>query len=223
MAYCTSQNSLPWIQTDFWGARLPHHQPTSDPNLVQERTPFLRQGQLDARRTNPRFMANSNQKDSPRTVIPTTPLSSPSSARRQTRRAITELSPPGKVSLRNIQHQPAHHPNDIRHHLDHRRHYRKHLSQDVRHAPADDSQHLNRHSIDMMHASASQQELGTSPLPSRRASILLQKDDESRAKASISDPRISKRRSLREVQKKADYRAEYVLKTDSPTINTTTY
>jgi hypothetical protein len=120
------------------------------------------------------------------------------------------LSPPGKITLNGIQNQPAHHPNDYRHRLHHRHHHRKHVSQDVRRAHMEDPKHLVRHSIDMGRSSIAQQGLGASPMPSRRTSILLQKEEEIKVGASVQESKTSKEEKLREAQKRADYRAEYV-------------
>lgn len=84
------------------------------------------------------------------------------------------------------------------------------MSQDVRRAQGEDPTQLARHSIDMGRSSITQQGLGTSPMPSRRASILLQRDEDGKAGQAAPGTRMSKEEKLREAQKKADNRAEYV-------------
>ncbi|KAH8175791.1 hypothetical protein LIA77_04209 [Sarocladium implicatum] len=138
-----------------------------------------------------------------------TPSSSPTTARRQNiKRAITELSPPGKLSLHSIQAQTSHHPNDHRHRLHHRYHHRKHVSHDVRRAQEDDPKHLARHSIDMGRSSVAPSTPLSIPVPSRKTSVVQQKEMDKKFGPAILEPRPKKADRLREAQKKAEFRAD---------------
>lgn len=158
-------------------------------------------------------MPNSNPHGStsrPAMAAFATPSSSPTTAHRQSiKRAITELSPPGKLNLHSTQAQTSHHPTDYRHRLHHRHHHRKHVSQDVRRVQVDDPKHLARHSIDMGRSSVAPSALETSPAPSRKASIMQQKGMDRKFGPAIHESRLSKADRLQEAQKKAEHRAEY--------------